>query len=89
MYEHQQRVFHDFFFQSERSEKEIKGVLRKKKNRKTSILVIDPTVSLKIDHILRSKQIHRQNKKKTKPKKPKEQFLSVQLPLANQILFHE
>lgn len=55
MYEHQQRMFLDFFFQSERGEKEMKGVLRKKKNRKTSILVTDPTVSLKIDLILRSK----------------------------------
>lgn len=51
----------------------------------------DPAVLLKIDHILRSKQIHRTKQKKPQNKKakPKEQFLSLQLPLGNQLLFCE
>ena len=53
----------------------------------------DPAVLLKIDHILRSKQIHRpkqmKKQKKNKKAKPKEQFLSVQRPLGSQLFFRE
>lgn len=69
-----------FFSKWESWERAQRRSLIKEKDKQKSILVIDPTVSLKIGHILRSKQTHRQ-------KSCKQQFLKSSISIRKLIAF--